>query len=347
MQKKIIALAVAGLASTAAFAQSNVTIYGIADVYYANARASGMSSQNVINSGGLSGSRLGFKGTEALGNGISALFTLEYGLDLDANTGIGNSSAGARQQMVGLTGGFGTVVAGRLQTAGYDFACSTNPLGGSALDAMHKLGVGNDLSLLSCSGAGRANNAAAYISPNFGGFTVAVNHGRVTEAANSFATGKDAYANLLTGVYNNGPIAANLTYSKISMANTAGSDDLVEYGLGGSYDFKMAKVFGAYQTAKTGDLSRNNKWQLSGAIPVGTAGSVVVEYARNGIKSTAASDNSVAWTLAYTHSLSKRTTAYGGYTRVSNDDSAARGALIAPTLGGNSSVIAAGVRHTF
>jgi predicted porin len=324
-----------------------------------------MDSQNVINSGGLSGSRLGFKGTEALGNGISALFTLEYGVDVDANTGLGNSSAGARQQMVGLTGGFGTIVAGRLQTAGYDFACSTNPIGGSALDPIAKLGVST---LLSCAGSGRASNAAAYISPNFGGFTVAVNHGRVTEAANGFGsytyalntatgkivetgvvgtdTGKDAYANLLTGVYSNGPVAANLTYSKISMANTPGSDDVVEYGLGGSFDFKMAKVFGSYQTAKTGDASRNNKWQLSGAIPVG-AGAVVLQYAKNGIKSTAASDNSTAWNLSYTHSLSKRTTAYAGYTRVSNDDGAKAAAVLTPTLGGNSSVVAAGVRHTF
>ncbi len=343
MQKKIIALAVAGLASTAAFAQSNVTIYGVADVYYANARATGMDSQNVINSGGLSGSRIGFKGTEALGNGISALFTLEYGVDVDANTGLGNSSAGARQQMVGLTGGFGTIVAGRLQTAGYDFACSTNPIGGSALDPMAKLGVAT---LLSCGQAGRADNAAAYISPNFGGFTVAVNHGRVTEAANSFVTGKDAYANLLTGVYSNGPIAANLTYSKVTLANTEASDDIVEYGLGGSFDFKMAKVFGAYQTAKSGNASRNNKWQLSGAIPVG-AGAIVVEYAKNSIKSTAASDNSRAWNLSYTHSLSKRTTAYAGYTRVSNDEFASRAALIAPEAGGKSSVVAMGVRHTF
>ncbi len=344
MQKKIIALAIAGLASTAAFAQSNVTVYGVADMYYGYARATGMNSQHVINSSGLSGSRIGFKGTEALGNGLSALFTLEYGLDIDASTGLGNSAAGARQQMVGLTGGFGTVVAGRLQTAGYDYACSNNPLAGSALDPISKLGVST---LLSCGGNGRSNNAAAYISPNFGGFTAAVNHGRVTEAANSFATGKDAYANLVTGVYNNGPVSANVTYSKISMASTAASDDVTELGLAGGFKIgTVAGIFGGYQNSKTGDAARNNKWQLSGAYHIG-AGTIVAQYARNAVKSTTASDNSAAWSLAYTHALSKRTTAYGGYTRVTNDSGAAKAALIAPTMGGNSSVFAAGVRHTF
>lgn len=343
MQKKIIALAIAGLASTAAFAQSNVTVYGVADVFYANARASGAASTNVINSGGLSGSRIGFKGVEALGNGLSAVFTLEYGLNIDnKDAGVGNGAA-TRQAYAGLTGGFGTVVAGALQTAGYDFACSTNPVGGSALDPIAKLGVAT---LLNCGHAGRASNAAAYISPNFGGFTAAINHARVTEDASGQATRKDAYANLVTGVYANGPIAANLTYSKISMANTSADDNVTEVGLGGSYDFGVAKAFGSYQNAKLGSAARNNKWQLSAAVPVG-AGAIVAEYAKNAIKATSASDNSTAWTLAYTHSLSKRTTAYGGYTRVTNQDGAAKAAVLAPTLGGNSSVIAAGVRHTF
>ena len=58
MQKKIIALAVAGLVSGAAFAQSNVTVYGVVDAYYGHF-SSGSSNQtiNAINSGGLSGWR--------------------------------------------------------------------------------------------------------------------------------------------------------------------------------------------------------------------------------------------------------------------------------------------------
>ena len=82
MQKKLIAMAVAGLASGAALAQSNVTVYGIVDMAYIRGAADGASSRTFINSGGLSGSRLGFKGVEDLGNGLKAVFNLEWGMDL-------------------------------------------------------------------------------------------------------------------------------------------------------------------------------------------------------------------------------------------------------------------------
>jgi predicted porin len=129
MQKKLIALAVASLASGAAFAQTNVTMYGIADAGYVYStgdgrRGSGNDNDfSGIQSGLLSGSRLGFRGEEALGNGLKAVFTLEYSLNIDNNSGVGNTTDGglnARQQFVGLAGGFwGTVALGRQYSPGY------------------------------------------------------------------------------------------------------------------------------------------------------------------------------------------------------------------------------------
>ncbi|WP_313950920.1 porin, partial [Accumulibacter sp.] len=86
--QKTIALAVASLASGLALAQSNVTLYGIADMGYlygsgdAGAGNSGSNTFSGVTSGMQSGSRLGFKGSEDLGNGLKASFTLEYALDL-------------------------------------------------------------------------------------------------------------------------------------------------------------------------------------------------------------------------------------------------------------------------
>ena len=114
MQKKIIALAVSGLLSGAAMAQSNVTIYGNIDAGYRHASGSGLTS-NGIDASNWTTSRLGFKGTEDLGNGMKAVFLLEYPLSNDLNAPIGGSSFAARQQYVGLTGDFGSIVAGRLQ----------------------------------------------------------------------------------------------------------------------------------------------------------------------------------------------------------------------------------------
>lgn len=349
MQKKIIALAVAGLASTAAFAQTNVTIYGIADVGYAYSFGGKEGSQHNVLSGGLSGSRIGFRGTEDLGNGLKALFVLEYGIDMDENNGIGeaNTVAGARTQMLGLTGGFGTLVAGRLQTAGYDFACGTSPIAGSALDAHNYVGVS---ALLSCGGAGRADNAVAYISPSFGGLTVAYNHARVTEVA-AAGPNNDIYANLLTAGYVNGPVNVNFTYARADDSDQVvlGGSKRVEYGLRGSYNFGVATVWANYQTNETDGFDRNAKWSLAVAVPVGAKGTVVAQYAGNDIETANDADSS-SYTVAYTHALSKRTTAYAGLTHTRNDTNANRTAGFTPNaqaLDENVSVVALGLRHTF
>jgi len=132
MQKKIIALAVAGL-STAAFAQTNVTIYGVADVSGQGISAS--QSKAVTNAAGnvfalqSNSSLLGFKGTEDLGNGLKGLFQLETGLDIlgnqqgsaaDAAVSVGSSnglfSSALRDSYVGLNSKYGTAMAGYLST---------------------------------------------------------------------------------------------------------------------------------------------------------------------------------------------------------------------------------------
>jgi predicted porin len=138
MQKKLIALAVASLASGAALAQTNVTIYGIADAGYVYASGDdyvpGSNTFSGIRSGLLSGSRIGFKGEEALGNGLKAIFTLEYSLEIDNNTGIGSTGGlNARQQFVGLSSDkLGTAALGRQYAPGYLATVNNDPFGGAA-----------------------------------------------------------------------------------------------------------------------------------------------------------------------------------------------------------------------
>ena len=101
MQKKLIALAVAGIASGTAFAQSNVTIYGIADMSYVNysdANANGVGSTHQINSGQWKTSRFGLKGSEDLGNDLSAIFQMEFAMKMDVN----NEPITQRPSWVGL-----------------------------------------------------------------------------------------------------------------------------------------------------------------------------------------------------------------------------------------------------
>jgi predicted porin len=131
MQKKIIAVAVAGL-STAAFAQTNVTIYGVADVSgqgYNVSQTKATTSKPAGNVFALenNSSLIGFKGTEDLGNGLKALFQAETNINITgtqgSTSGTGAVSTGAttlfsglRDSYVGLSSKYGTGMAGFMST---------------------------------------------------------------------------------------------------------------------------------------------------------------------------------------------------------------------------------------
>ena len=132
MQKKIIALAVAGL-STAAFAQTNVTIYGVADVsgqgtnMTAGVARNNSTTSGKATSGGAfnlknNSSLIGFKGTEDLGNGNKALFQVETNVNVTGGGNgpvaqTGNSAFGSlRDTYVGVSSKYGTGLAGYLST---------------------------------------------------------------------------------------------------------------------------------------------------------------------------------------------------------------------------------------
>ncbi|MBK5912733.1 porin [Rhodocyclus purpureus] len=354
MQKKLIALAVAGLVSGGAFAQSNVSIYGIVDAGYMNENYDGADkSVSKINSGILSTSRLGFKGEEALGNGLKAVFNLEYRLDIDSTSSIG----AARQQNVGLSSDtYGTVLAGYLNSAGYDFANAASPLAASALGAGKNLKFASDKNGVGLVNVdGRLQNAVSYVSPTFAGFNVVANHGRITETANTNANGQgDAYANAIGLNYANGPLSAGLVYAKQSLKDkgalaTTYSSDVEEYGIRGGYDFGVAKLQAAYQTFENKDNAsdkvygdRDSKWIVAATVPVSAAGKIIGEYASLNVKNPDAAKyaDAKSWSLAYTHALSKRTTAYAGYNQVNSDVTAGKDV-------GDVKRFAFGVRHSF
>ena len=84
MKKTLVALAAVS-AAAGAFAQSNVTIYGLIDLNLSHERSGDQRYQGVHH-GELNGSRLGFRGNEDLGNGIKAVFVLEQGFNIDVGT---------------------------------------------------------------------------------------------------------------------------------------------------------------------------------------------------------------------------------------------------------------------
>jgi len=214
MQKKILALAVAGLMSGAAFAQSNVTIYGAADVTFDNVKAAGASdftvgglpytytqtnvapaavstgttaapgttytnlNQPARNRVSANSSFLGFRGTEDLGGGLKAVFQFEGG--------VANDNAGAfnfnRDSFVGLAGGFGTVAAGILTGPTRGLGSAMDPFLGAT-------GIGANSGLLGKLGGATLAGVNPYFSVPLTGNTAAPSPAQLANA-NSIANGQ-------------------------------------------------------------------------------------------------------------------------------------------------------------
>lgn len=259
MQKKLIALAVAGLASGAAFAQTNVTIYGVADATFESASATGAAGAphssatgNDLDRGAFTrvntnSSLIGFKGEEALGNGLKAIFQFESVASFDS----AGALSLARDSFVGLgSDKFGTVKLGNLTTptralgAAVDMnAGATGPganasligkvLGGNAIIAGTSIrtvaGGGYAIDDVYNNGAAgynsgffdtRMTNAIAYASPVWSGFQVGAAYKAGEDKSlnsNDNTTRKvNTYGYDLGATYTNGPIFAGLTYGKVN-----------------------------------------------------------------------------------------------------------------------------------
>lgn len=346
MHKKFIALAVAGLVSAPVLAQSNVTIYGVADAYFGYGKYAG-NKLSAINSGGLSGSRLGFRGKEDLGNGLNAVFTLEYALGIDGNSGVG--TGGARQQFVGLEGGFGFVGLGRQYAPGY-FVFKYDAVAGSGALSPHAQLAGAAGAMINASSASRINNSINYKSPKMNGFSVNAIYG--FNEANQLDNRRKNDVFGLGLEYGNGPVALGLTWQQ----KDGGSDpDQKEWMLGATYDFGAAKLLASYQQVKDviGSAGETDKlFQIGTIVPVG-AGNIHLAWGK--LDADAGSDYDIkSWVLAYTHALSKRTTVYTGWLRVDNGSNTARSSLAnnkdefdATVFGKNSDAFVLGLRHTF
>lgn len=335
MKKTLIALAALGAMAGAAQAQSAVTLYGVADAYLGQTStttrdAAGVETklkQNVVNSGGVNGSRWGLKGSEDLGGGLKAIFQLESGFTIDNGNVANGATMFGRQAFVGLAGGFGSVTMGRQYTAYDTLRGATN----NTLDTSFAT-TGAAWTNGVVDYTNRTNNSIAYTSPSFGGFSGAVVLGLGEDKT---ATTSASSNNSLNLMYANGPVLVGYAFQK-EKATTGASN---KYNmLAGSYDFRVVKLTGGYNIAKNATL-KDKEYQLGVSVPFGAA-TLAAGYARS--KSDAAvSTKGTGYSLLGTYDLSKRTRLYAGLNKTKNE-SAAVG-----TGSYKTSVIATGIRHSF
>jgi predicted porin len=292
MKKSLLALAVLGAFAGAASAQSSVTIYGTVDL--AVAKSNGGTANNPTQGGIVTQSnsyqviqghanRLGFRGNEDLGGGLSAQFQIEHRFSADTGA-ISNASSfwqGLSYVQLSSTTA-GKVYLGRNYTPAFLLAVRLDPFGWDGVGEMGSLQYGNyrtpDPAITSAATANgrsmtgssvRESNAIGYISPSFSGFSVhaatslseATNNGRVMS---------------LNGNYEAGPLFIGLNAEKVYKGNY---QDQHIYQIGASYDFGVtkimaygaqtnygARVLGNGQTVFTGGTIPNSNGQVLNTI---------------------------------------------------------------------------------
>lgn len=334
MKQTLMALAVFGTLATSANAQTNVTVYGIIDLGIRH-EDSGAPAGSVtrMDSGMLNGSRLGFKGSEDLGGGLSANFQLENGFNADDGTlGFGGRLFG-RQSWVGLSGSFGNAKLGRQVTPIWASSGVFDPFGNSQ--------AGDSARLFNYSGS-RTDNVASY-SYEMNGLRGEFQYG-LGEVPG------DSSANRMIGAlagYRGGPVDFVLIYNGNS--NAAGSTRGKATMIGGNYDIGVAKLFAAYQLNKDvtplGVVTAGEETRVAlfgVAVPVGS-GSLRASYIRLTDKQRGDADADQIG-IGYVYNLSKRTAIHTSASRLDNDRLASY-RVAAP--GATSRIIDIGLRHSF
>jgi predicted porin len=308
MKKTLIALA-AVAATGAAFAQSTVTLSGTLDVGLEK-RWSGDETKMVSNRNGTSNWTV--KGEEDLGGGLKAMFQVSTSFNVDdgtagaLSTGTTGSALGNNGMFVGVTGGFGTLRAGR----------PVNTLYGNSMFANTTKGVSSHDSNSVLSGlianAGNtvyANNAVQYHSPRFGG----------VQAQFEYAPSESAGSKAGVGIavrYDGGPLSVSFTNYKgagnfvaatVTPATPASgvANPKAVTQLAAAYDFGVAKAFFTYRDDSNKKADADTGYALGVTAPVGP-GSLYASY--NVIEQAGTDGKTII--AGYKYSLSKRTTAY-------------------------------------
>ncbi len=338
MQKKLIALALASLAGSA-FAQSNVTVYGVMDGTFEFAKAAGASDgQPAFNdtTGAVTytgkgsaaevasrtrfssnSSHIGFKGVEDLGNGLKALWQIETTVDF---TDASSTNLASRDSFVGLTGNFGTVVGGnithpiRAMGSKVDF----NPGGSSSA---YSAAITGEFAGVKTGTDERAKNAVAYVSPSFSGLTGTLAYVSGEAAKNSDQNAAGSYMShqwQAAAQYENGPIYAGLGYHKAYNPQVLGA---VTSGLLGfdATNSKLTSVDGVATAPISSYKDTLTAWRLAGkyTFSTGTSVSALYDQQKYSFDTTTTNNDAkrTAWTVGLNQNFLGKHNAYLQYSR--------------------------------
>jgi predicted porin len=308
MKQHIAALGAAGAAlfvAAGAQAQSSVSLYGLIDMGAGRFESPGAKEVWRAESGNMTTSYIGLKGTEDLGGGLKARFTFEHFLRADTGAAgrYGADAFWARNANVGLDGYFGTSLLGRNTTPLFVSTLLFNPFGDSFgfSPSIRHYFLGAVL------GDSGWSNSLRYTSANLGGVTI----GLMGNLAEGPAPGKNLSASLL---YFSGPLAAAVVWQDVANGAPlapAGFDGQSTLQLGLSYNLEVVKFFGQYGEVRT-DATADTKtrlYQFGFSVPVGP-GLVLASYGNAEAETAGLSTTRKTLSLGYDHYLSKNTDVY-------------------------------------
>ena len=328
MKKSLIAIAALAAAGAAA-AQSSVTMYGQVNTGYeysktditiggvkTTTKTTGFQNDRVNTS------RLGFKGEEALGNGLSATFALEMGFD--SADGEFAESAFNRIATVGLKGAFGEVRVGK-------DSGTMNSFDGSfkAIDRTDSLAA---------VAAYTARPTGLFYNGSFSGVNVSAAIGNDSERVKTAGVTTDKQDTAVYGLglgYNGGAWAVGAAFQH-ETAKGFGFDledeynaKVTNYGVGASYDFTVAKLYGQYKGGQyknklpAGGKYSYDQFAIGVSAPFG-ATTLSAEYGYNKAKETAATTGTVTkfkgnvFAVQAEYAFSKRTSLVARAGQVAN-----------------------------
>lgn len=344
-----------GSLSVGAYAQTSVTLYGVADVgieYLSNVpSSSGGSNQVRMSAGNMSTSRWGLRGSEDLGGGLKAVFELESGFALDTAQ---SSSAGRlfdRGALVGVSSPYGQLTLGRQTTVLYDTAIQFDPMGFAPRYSLFK----SDDTI-----AGRADNSVKY-KGTFGGVTAMAlySFGRTGggEVPGEPKVDREMSAGL---VYSTGPFSVGALYDEYQGPTVASQGQKDRRALVGiSYGIGPAKLYAGYRwlngnISSAASATRSNlywaglRYQLTSALSL-TGAAYYTDVRGSGA-------DPLMFVASTDYAFSKRTDMYfnvgyvrnkGGSQLGLNGFNASSGAPVNVVPGDNQTGVVLGLRHKF
>lgn len=359
--KKKFALGSALLAGCGlAAAQSSVTLFGIVDVTLQHGSGS-TANRDQLGSGGNSSSRLGLRGVEDLGGGLSASFWLEGALSADSGTGgasnTNNQTSGSgtalaggqgitfgRRSTVSLAGPWGELRLGRDYSVQYYNRFEFDPFGNN--------GVGSSQTQAGTVGGptnSRVSNAVMYFLPgHLGGLYGEAQYYLGENASNAGATETDGTGGGFRIGWRGNGFNVALAHARTQYARTASAGDITATNVGARYDMGAFSILGGYYRDRVETMARlTGRGAQIGGIWRWGAGEVKAQWS-NYKTSAAGQPETRKLSLGYVHYLSKRTALYATYARLRNSGGASaalNGAVTAANR--SSSGFDLGLRHSF